>query len=188
MTLCRQAWKEYFETEGSIKVAFWSALAESSQEDKSHSDSASESATEREATNPIDGVTTDLSQTAHTDDASSRDSDPSDANRDSTTITKSTATCIDKGGDTNDATNQKIDPPKVTADSDVTPPTDHTPNRDVTYPAECLDISTPSPADGGADSTGLLSRDELIQQLLSISPVPEGQVTTVGMVRMYGML
>ena len=186
MTLCRQAWKEYFEIEGSIKVAFWSALAESSQEDKSHSDSASESATEGEATNPIDEVTTDLSQTALSDDATSRDSDPTDTNRDSTTITKSTA--IDKGGDTSDATNQKTDPSKVTADSDVTPPTDHTSNRVAIDPAECIDISVPSPADGGADSTRLLSRDELIQQLLSISPVPEGQVTTVGMVRMCGIL
>lgn len=103
----RKAWKEYFETEGSIRVAFWSALAQNSRENicTSHSDSASESATGVEAA-------TELSRTAVSDDAAG--------------------------------------------------------------------ISQ----DCGSDTCRLLTRDELIQQLLSISPVPQGQVTTVGMVRM----
>ena len=104
----RKAWKEYFEAEGSIRVAFWSALAQNSQENicTSHSDSALESATEG-----IEAAT-ELSRTAVSDDAAG--------------------------------------------------------------------ISQ----DSGSDTCRLLTRDELIQQLLSISPVPQGQVTTVGMVRM----
>ena len=35
----------------------------------------------------------------------------------------------------------------------------------------------------GSDACRLLTREELIQHLLSISPVPQGQVTTVGMVK-----
>ena len=34
-----------------------------------------------------------------------------------------------------------------------------------------------------SDTCRLLTREELIQHLLSISPVPQGQVTTVGMVK-----
>ena len=39
-----------------------------------------------------------------------------------------------------------------------------------------------------SDTCRLLTREELIQHLLSISPVPQGQVTTVGMVKkMFAM-
>ena len=111
----RKAWKEYFEAEGSIKVAFWSALAEQhSQENAcmSHSDSASESATDVEEGEP----TAELSSRAATSDDAS---------------------------------------------------------------ALCVSCDTSS------DTCSLLTRDELIQQFLSISPVPEGKVTTVGMVRLF---
>ena len=153
LSMCRKAWKEYFEVEGSIKVAFWSALAQNGQGNESHSDSALESATE-------EGEATLLSQAAV----------PCDTNMDTT---KSMA--IDKrdGPCLSDAANQKPDLPTV-----VAPPLDHTPNKVATCSAECA--ASPSSVEG----VRLLSRDELIQQLLSISPVPQGQLTTVGMVRM----
>ena len=100
----------YFEAEGSIRVAFWSALAQTSQENActSHSDSALEPATEGGE------ATSDLSRTADSDDVAHNISQ-----------------------------------------------------------------------DSGSDTCRLLTRDELIQQLVSISQVPQGQVTTVGMVRMF---
>ena len=80
----------------------------------------------------------------------------------------------DRGGDdscSSDRISQKQDLPIVTADTDVTPA-----------------VPPSAEGEGKIRSDRLLSRDELIQQLLSISPVPQGQVTTVGMVRMYEML
>ena len=97
-------------------MAFWSALAQSGQENTcitSHSDSASESATDAEAGGETS--TTEPSKTAASDDIS--------------------ATHI---------------------------------SEDTT---------------GGSNACRLLTREELIQHLLSISPVPQGQVTTVGMVK-----
>ena len=114
---CRVAWKEYFEAEGSISVAFWSALAQNSQENActSQSDSVLESAT-------------------------------------------------DTGGKFEEATTELLGETATTSDDTS---------------AACVS------QDAGSDACRLLTRDELTKQLLSISPVSQGQVTTVGMVRMF---
>ena len=158
-------------------MEFWSALT---QEDDSHSDSSSESASE-EAGDPIEGVATDLEQIVVSDDITTKDTS-SDANFENTLRAKSAIT--DESEVSIDSTNQRPDTSHVIADTDVAPPIDHTPNRDT----ECVNITTPLLTERVEESVRLLSRNELIQQLLSISPVPDGHVTTVGMVRMYGML
>jgi hypothetical protein len=114
INLYRKAWKEYFEAEGSIRVAFWSALAQSDTS-TSHSDSALESATDAAG----GGEEAESGRTAVSDDASAV-------------------------------------------------------SQDIT-------------ASAGSDACRLLTREELTQQLLAISPVPQGQVTTVGMVKIFRM-
>ncbi len=115
----RKAWKEHFEAEGSIRVAFWSALAQSDT-CTSHSDSALESATDTAGGGEASAI--ESSRTAVSDDAGI-----------------------------------------VTHTSQDT-------------------------ASGDSDACRLLTREELTQQLLSISPVPQGLVTTVGMVKYLKIL
>ena len=63
----------------------------------------------------------------------------------------------------------------------LTPPIGHTPGSDWKCP-KCAESADKE------DSARLLTREELIEQLLSVSPIAKGEVTTVGMVGMSRML
>ena len=71
----------------------------------------------------------------------------------------------------------------------LTPPIEQMPDGDWKCPRCTISMDSVTVSEEDAESVArLLTRTELIEQLLSISPINEGEVTTVGMVRMSGML
>lgn len=203
-----------------MKVAFWSALAQSEQErisipHKSDPDSVPKFLeTEENHPIPIEVVSIDLSVFSLTDEPTSQVVDSEEAE---TTDELMDSKLVEESKSC-DKTDEKPHPPDevmTTADSDVeskqcccickvkgelvhcelcclgyhlscmTPPMDHAPNSSWKCPkCEAANES----ANDDDDSAKLLSREELIDLLLSVSPTAEGEVTTVGMVGMSRLL
>ena len=181
MFLCRQAWLEYFQRiDKPITVAFWSATLETERlkEIESHSDaSTSPSSVPEPESDQYSPVQLNSYHQVNTSNSSSEEVDKIG------TILEEATESIEIADDTTGESGSSSD-----EDNDVTAGRDIRTETDVklgTNSDVCESQITKETAENSSeeDHTRLLTGDGLVELLLATSPVKDGTLTTVGMVK-----
>ena len=182
MILCRQAWLEYFQrADKPITVAFWSATLETERlkEIESHSNaSTSPSSVPEPESDQHSPVQLNSYHQVNTSNSSSEEVDETG------TILREATDSIETVDDTTGESGSSSDEDNdVTAGRDIRTETDVKlgTNSDVCE-SQITKVETAENS-SEEDHTRLLTGDGLVELLLAISPVKDGTLTTVGMVK-----